>query len=133
MPSPEISAGDDDKEPSLDNELVDNTYYLASRFKGERPAGRAYFHAQEFIFSHSSDLDLSVYRFQLDRIYHVAVLGEKPPQDAENRLKSILSAGEYVQLPSVLLKVLIVRRWEQTKHGPWIERHYRPGQEYPLT
>ncbi len=133
MPSPENSAGDDDNEPSLDKELVDNTYYLASRFKGERPSGRAYFQAQEFIFSHSSDLELSVYRMQIDSVYHVAVLGDKPPQDAEDKLKDILSAGEYTQLPSMLLKVLIVKRWQETKHGPWVERHYRPGQEYPLT
>lgn len=118
MPSPENRPGEEDKEPPLDKELFDNTYYLASRFSGERPAGRAYFQAQEFIFSHSADLDLSVYRFQIDRIYHVAVLGIKPPHDAEDKIKSILSAGEYVQLPSILLKVLIVRRLQQTKNAP---------------
>ncbi len=133
MPSLESSPGEENKEPTLDDELVNNTYYLASRFNGERPAGRAYFQAQEFIFSHSADLDLSVYRFQLERIYHVAVLGIKPPQDAEDRLNSILSAGEHVQLPSMLLKVLIVRRLQQTKNAPWVEKHYRPGKEFPLT
>ncbi len=106
-------------------DLGPTPYYLASRFSGERPAGRAYFQAQELIFK-TPDSELSVYRFQLDRIYHVAVVGDKPDQELEDKLKGFLSAGEYVPLPSMVLKELIVRRWQQTKHGPWIERHYRP-------
>ncbi len=120
-------------EDESDEDLGSTTYYLASRFSGERPAGRAYFQAQELIFRNDSIADLSVYRFQLDKIYHVAVVGEKPPEDFENKLKNILSAGEYVPLPSDVLKTLIIRRWQQIKTGPWVERHYRPGREYPLS
>ncbi len=39
----------------------------------------AYFAAQEAIFADVGDVDLSAYRFQLNRVYHVAVLGDPPP------------------------------------------------------
>ena len=111
--------------PSSEQEPL--PYYLASKFSGERPAGKAYFQAQELIFK-EEDNQLSVYRFQLYRIYHVAVVGDKPDQELEDKLNGILSAGEYVPLPSMVLKQLLARRQQQTKRGPWTERHYRPGQ-----
>src|SRR5687767_4014016 len=107
-------------------------YYLASKFSGEKPAGTAYFTAQELIFN-APDCELSVYRFQLSRIYHVAVVGDKPEQELEDKLKDILSKGEPTSLPSMVLQQLLARRLQQTQHGEWIERHYRPGREYPPT
>jgi hypothetical protein len=102
-------------------------YYLASKFSGERPAGTAYFQSQELIFN-APDCELSVYRFQLSRIYHVAVVGDKPEQQLEDKLKDILSKGEPTSLPSIVLQLLLARRQQQIQHGPWVERHYRPGQ-----
>lgn len=102
-------------------------YYLAARFPGERLAGRAYFQAQELIFN-TPDSDLSVFRIQLNQIYHVAVLGIPPPQELEQKLRSILSTGDSTSLPADILKVLLQRRAQATRQGPWVEKHFRPGQ-----
>ncbi len=127
MPSPEHNegAGRGDLDPKKEQEGI--PYYLASRFNGERPSGQAYFSAQKLIFN-SPESELSVYRFQLDRIYHVAVLGDRPEdQSLEDKVKAILSHGESVPLPPTVLKLLIARRQQQTKYGPWNEGHFRPG------
>ena len=102
-------------------------YYLAARFAGERPAGRAYFRVQELIFA-TPEAHLSVFRFQLSRIYHVAILGENPDEELEQRLQRILAKGERVSLPTEVLKMLVERRAQATRQGPWLERHFRPGQ-----
>ena len=102
-------------------------YHQAPRFAGEAPAGLAYFAAQDAIYAHAGKIDLSAYRFQLDRVYHVAVLGDPPPVELHDRLRAILAAGEPAQLPEDLLRFLTARRTEATKHGPWLEGHYRPG------
>ena len=101
-------------------------YYLAARYAGERPAGRAYFEGQETILR--ADCDLSVFRFQLNRVWHVAVLGEKPPDDLEDKLKTILSRGTPAPLPPEVLQTLASLRANATRQGPWVERHFRPGQ-----
>ena len=103
-------------------------YYRAARFHGEKPAGRAYNQAQETIFT-APDCELSAYRFHLDRVWHVAVVGEQPPEDLERQLRRILSRGEPVALPEALLRMLKQRRVQATRLGPWIEGHYRPGQD----
>ena len=112
------------EEPKKEQEAI--PYYLASRFSGERIAGQVYFQAQDLIFN-TPDCELSVYRFQLDRIYHVAVLGDRPEEQLEAKLKDVLSKGESTPLPSMVLKTLITRRQQHTGHSPWLERHYRPG------
>jgi hypothetical protein len=55
-------------------------YAHAARFPDERSAGAAYFGAQEVLFAGPETLELSAYRFLLDRVPHVAVLGDPPPQ-----------------------------------------------------
>ncbi len=103
-------------------------YYRAARFGSEKPASQAYFAAQESIFS-NPDCDLSVFRIQLvDRISHVVVLGDPPAQELEQKLLNILSAGESVSLSRDILKALQERRADAIKRGPWVERHYRPGE-----
>jgi hypothetical protein len=64
---------------------------------------------------------------QLDRIYHVAVLGQTPPQDLARRIRHALAAGEPATLPPEVMEALIMRRIEQARRGPWIEQHHRPG------
>ncbi len=125
MPFAEQSEGSGHREePKKEQEAI--PYYLASRFGGERVAGQVYFQAQDLIFN-TPDCEVSVYRFQLDRIYHVAVLGDKPEEQLETKLKDILSKGEFTPLPSMVLKTLVTRRQQHTRHSPWIEKHYRPG------
>lgn len=120
MPTPE-------RPPGQNPERERNSYHRAARFPNERFAGLAYFQAQEIIFRHQSDCDLSVFRLLLNRNWHVAVLGDPPPPDLARRLDSIFADAEPVCLPSDILRALQIRRAEAIKKGPWVERHYRPG------
>ena len=102
-------------------------YHQGARFPGEEPAGAAYFAAQEAISAHAGDVDLSAYRFLLDRVAHGLVLGEPPPTELHDRLRGILGTGEPAQLPEDLLKLFTARRQVATQAGTWVEGHYRPG------
>jgi hypothetical protein len=99
-------------------------YFKVARFSGERPAGKAYNQAQELIYRDTC-CELSVYRLQLETIWHVAVLGEQPQRSLKRRLEAILSSGEPTTLPEEILKELERRRAQATKLGPWVERHTR--------
>lgn len=101
-------------------------YSKAARFTGEKPAGRAYFQAQEVIFN-DIESDLSAYRLMLNAIYHVAVLGEQPSPRTDQAISRILSQGKIVTLPSEVLGTLNARRLDMKSQGEWIEGHYRPG------
>ena len=111
--------------PAPEGELP--RYHQAARFADEGLAGIAYFAAQEAVAAHAGDVDLSAYRFQLNRVSHVIVLGDPPPTALHDQLRRILSSGEPAQLPEGLLKLLNARRAEATEVGPWVEGHYRPG------
>jgi hypothetical protein len=99
-------------------------YFKVARFSSERPAGKAYNLAQELIYR-DTRCDLSVYRLQLEAIWHVAVLGEQPQRKLQRRLEAILSTGEPTTLPEEILRELERRRAQATKLGPWVERHLR--------
>lgn len=105
-------------------------YYQAARFGRERLAKRAYFRAQESVFRAREDVDLSVYRFLLEHVSHVVVIGETPPAELDRRLRKILAAGESTSLPEDILHLLLQRRADASQHGPWVEGHYRPGQPF---
>ena len=109
-------------------ERASTPYYQAARFTGEKPAGRAYRQAREAIFT-APDCDLSAYRFHLSRVWHVAVVGEQPPEDLEHQLQKILSRGELTSLPEQLVRMLEQRRVQATRLGSWVEGHYRPGRD----
>jgi hypothetical protein len=125
MPFPEGASGHQPPEGKPEQEPV--PYYHAARFRYENQARRAYFQAQDMLF-HAPESELSAYRFQLERIWHVAVLGEPPPEDMEKKLQAALARGEPTELPPDILKLLAERREQATRQGPWVERHYRPGQ-----
>src|SRR4051812_24784582 len=110
--------------PSQEHDQSQSTpaYLKVARFSSEGPAGRAYFAAQEAIYSEPR-CDLSVYRLQLEKIYHVAVLGDSPPRRLERTLRQILAAGDPASLPPELIQILIERRAQSIKIGPWVERH----------
>lgn len=103
---------------------------MAFRFAGERPAARAYFRAQELIFA-TPDADLSVFRFLLEQVSHVAVIGNKPRRETTQRLERICSAGLPVTLTPDILRRLQQRREDAMKEGDWVERHHRPGEPIP--
>jgi hypothetical protein len=71
--------------------------------------------------------DLSAYRFLLDQVPHVAVLGAPPPPDLDDALAQLLATGAPATLPSAVHQALTARRQQLGRHGPWTEGHYRPG------
>lgn len=99
-------------------------FLIAAQFRSEPTSERAYFEAQNTIKRHQVN-DLSVYRFQLRSVFHVAILGEIPPQPLEQRLRRILAAGDPAALPEDIVSLLLARRAEASQQGPWVERHYR--------
>jgi len=101
-------------------------FILAARFLNEPTARHAYFGVQEIVFR-SPLTELSVYRFQLRQAYHVALLGEKPSVPLEQRLRRLLSIGEFTTLPDAVLSILFDRRATASSLGGWAEGHYRPG------
>ena len=123
MPQPERRSGG----PPTPERAELPRYHQAARFPGEELAGRAYFAAQETVATHAGDVDLSAYRFRLDRVDHVAVLGDPPPTALHDELRRILATGEPATIPEDVLKLLNARRAEATEAGPWVEGHHRPG------
>lgn len=102
-------------------------YHQAARFAGEDQAEVSYFAAQDVVFAHAGDVDLSAYRFQLNRVDHVVIVGEPPPADLHDALRAVLATGEPAVVPEDVLRLLNTRRTAATQVGPWVEGHYRPG------
>ena len=100
-------------------------YIRAARFPGEQPAGRAYRALEQTVFTAAPN-DLSVYRFQLDGVYHVAVVGIRPPPALEERLTALLRTGTPAELPAAVQQALLARRAQVAPYGPWWEGHVRP-------
>lgn len=112
-------------QPSSESELP--RYHQAARFGGEALAEVTYFAAQDIVFAHVGDIDLSAYRFQLNRVDHVVIVGDPPPADLHDQLRAVLAVGEPAVVPEDILRLLHARRATATKVGPWVEGHYRPG------
>lgn len=102
-------------------------YHKAARYSRERAAWRVYEQLQQAVFT-TPQCDLSVYRLQLDRVYHVAVLGAPPPAELDQRIDGLLAQGELVLLPHEVLMALSARRRQMTQRGGWVEGHHRPGE-----
>jgi len=119
MASPEFPHS----EPPRESESL--PYALAVRFPAEQPAGQAYTAAQEALY-HAETADVSVFRFQLNRVWHVAALGVLPPPELAQQLAAILTEGEPVSLPTELWQLLRQRRQQAIRQAPWVERHVRP-------
>lgn len=114
--SPERPRGEPPKED-------ERPYYRAVRFPGEKAARRAYFATQETIFA--TDWNMSTYRLILGGIWHVAVMGDQPPEELERKLMRALRHGDPVQLPYDVLRPLQQRGETERRNGLWTERHYR--------
>jgi hypothetical protein len=102
-------------------------YYRAAYFRSHEVAGKVYQRAQQLLLT--NQCDLSSYRFILNGVSHVAVVGDPPPAELEQQLKVILSAGQATALPLEVLARLAQRRSQATKIGPWVEGHYDPGKQ----
>ena len=120
MPSPEQRGGEPPREQAPLPE-----YYQAAHYADEARAGEAYFQAQEALFT--TNFDLSAYRFRLNQVSYVTVLGDTPPVEFDQILQGILASGEPTPLDNDILMALNQRRIQARGLGPWVERHYRPG------
>jgi len=133
MPSPEGRGGHPEQpqeptEPTNENKEQEGPYYMASCFRSDLPAKIAYSQAEELIFR-DRKADLSAYRFLLDNVRHVAVVGAPPHERLQKQLEKILSYGEPATLPEEIVTALHKRRVEMKRHGEWVEGHYRPGKK----
>lgn len=126
MPQPERRPGG----PNPEREGLPR-YHLAARFRSEEAAGQAYGTAQEFIYRGPEELELSVYRLMLNLVYHVAAVGDPPPEQIDRELRDILSAGEPAELPGDVVAALNQRRLQARRLGPWVEGHHRLGKRLP--
>ena len=107
-------------------EREESPYHRAARFRDEGAAGRAYFRAQAAIFK--AECELSSFRLQVNGVWHVAVLGERPAAALDTQVEGVLDAGEATVLPPILLEYLEGRRERLKRDGLWVERHYRRGE-----
>src|SRR5439155_25992687 len=112
-----------EEEPASEDDP--GSYLRVAGFASEQLAGAACSQAQRLIFE--SPCDLSVYRMQFRKSWHVAVLGLQPPEDVDYRLETILAIGEAASLPDEVLQVLQERGARMRRRGPWSEGHYRSG------
>jgi hypothetical protein len=123
MASPEHRGGRPNKEQEAQPQ-----YAQAARYADEPEAGEAYFQAEAAIFG--TNHELSAYRLKLEEIWHVAVLGDTPPEDFDQTIQAILSTGEPTALPPEILAYLNQRRLQARQLGSWVEGHYRPGKRF---
>jgi hypothetical protein len=102
-------------------------YCQAARFMQEGRARRVYFAAQDTIFA--AECELSSYRFLLQDRWHIAVVGEPPPEELAQQLRRVLRAGIPASLPEDVLTALHERGKQMRKQALWTERHYRPDKD----
>ena len=117
MPSIERNIGESS------NERQQPSYFRTVRLEDDRMSGQVYEQLQRTIFE--AECELSVYRFQLDAAWHVAVLGETPPTSLDEKLTALFERGEPISLPPEVADALAARRSQATRYGPWVEGHYR--------
>ncbi len=107
-------------------------YSLAARYPDGQSAEAPYFESQQVIHD-NEQLELSSYRLQLRRLnsteldWHVAIVGDQPPAEFDQRFRRILATGELVELPADVQEFLRQRRAVMTRNAQWTEGHYRPG------
>lgn len=103
-----------------------DSYCQVARFTDEQIGLAAYWAVQEALLADVT-CDLSSYRFFLNALSHVAVIGTQPSNELDQQLARLLAAGEPTTLPSAVLTLLRERRALAGKRGTWVEGHYRPG------
>lgn len=120
MPGPEQH-----RDTEQSKEGAQQQFIKAAIYEQEGLAAQAYFQIQAVVFQ--SDCDLSVYRFKLSDVSHVAVLGATPPSDFHQQLDALMQHGAPTDLPKEIAAALFERRARARKLGPWVELHHRPG------
>ncbi len=107
-------------------------YSLSAWYPDHHSSSRPYNRIQQLIYE-NENLPLSIYRLKFEGLenfndgYYIAVLGEKPSEEYQERFRRILSGGEEVELPPEAMESLWQRRQETSQLGQWVEGHYRNG------
>jgi hypothetical protein len=97
---------------------------LAARFNSLDQAGRVYTTIHELLRA-SHESDLSVYRFELGGVPHVAVVGLEPSPRIIQAVTQTLSRGQPAVLPQEAARWLLERRADMAPEGPgFTEGHY---------
>jgi hypothetical protein len=111
-------------------------FYLATRFSSLEEAGAAYTPIQEMLRANQA-ADLSVFRFELSGVAHVAVVGTEPEAPVLAAILEALSSGYPATLKEAAVQWLLERRTQQAQPDTFREGHYtretgpRPGQASP--
>ena len=104
-------------------------YYQAARFPNKAKTGATYFPIQQMLFEAQDECDLSAFRLMLEGVWHVVVLGEKPPDKLHVRIEAELTKGVLVTIGEDALNFLQDRRAQAILLGPWVEIHYQHSEE----
>jgi hypothetical protein len=100
---------------------------LAARFDSQDQAGRVYSAIHEMLRA-SRESDLSVYRFELGGVPHVAVVGLEPSAHILQGVGQALAGGQPVTLAQEAVLWLLERRADMAPEGPgFTEGHYTQG------
>jgi len=112
-------------------EGIERPFCRAARFDGEATSGTAYRAVQDLIFD--SAADISAYRFQASRLWHVAAVADEPPiAEFQRQLEKAFEPGERVILANEVLVALLHRHHQVMRGGlAWVEAHYHPGRRLP--
>ncbi len=51
--------------------------------------------------------DAGTYRYQLDQVWHLTVLGETPPPDLKEEIDTLLAPGVTVELEPDMMRLLV--------------------------
>src|SRR5438876_3670291 len=97
-------------------------YYFAATFPNESLSKQAGDAIKEII-KHAEQL--SYYRFLLEKVWHVVVIGDWPTQDAHQQIVTWLNTGTMTYIPFELLMGLFNRRLEEIQKGDWREHHVK--------
>ena len=116
-----------ENEPLNRSDVEIGPYQRAARFTRERPAWQAYQETQRLISA--SDADISAFRFQLDRTWHVAAVAlATPDRVLQRQIDRALRHGVRVSMPDEVFELLLARHRQVMATGfPWVEGHYESG------
>src|SRR2546430_165662 len=109
MPSPERPGG---PQPTNQQPVP---YFQVARFQSERTALSTYNQLQDVLLH--NECDLSTYRFLLQQISHVVVLGSRPAETLVETVEQLLARGKVTTVPPEVRTALEQRRAQATKIG----------------
>lgn len=132
----QLGLTDDRSSMSNENEnrqsQIKPPFCRAARFNSGAESRESYLIAEHAIAGAMADI--SVYRLQIRRIWHVAAISDiMPPADLQQSIEDAINMGKRAELPIEVLTLLLNRHRQVMRHRlPWVEGHYHPGKVMPL-